>query len=115
MAGGSRVLPTGMRGASWVSQWRTPGCAPHPARGACSSVVDWGPRSHVHHRVCLFLIFFFKILFIYSWETHTHRERERERQRHRQREKEAPWREPHVGLDPGSPVSGPGLKAEVNC
>ena len=48
-------------------------------------------------------------------DTHTQRERERERQRHRQREKEAPWREPHVGLDPGSPVSGPGLKAEVNC
>ncbi|XP_072690185.1 tRNA wybutosine-synthesizing protein 3 homolog isoform X1 [Canis lupus baileyi] len=39
-----------------------------------------------------------------------HRERERERQRHRQREKQAPCREPDVGLDPGSPGSGPGLQ-----
>ena len=42
------------------------------------------------------------------------RERERERQRHRQREKQAPFREPNVGLDPGSPGSGPGLKAALN-
>ena len=33
------------------------------------------------------------------------------RQRHKQREKQAPCREPNVGLDPGSPGSGPGLKA----
>ena len=38
-------------------------------------------------------------------------ERERKRQRHRQREKQALCREPDVGLDPGSPGSGPGLKA----
>ena len=42
------------------------------------------------------------------------RDRERERQRHRQREKQAPCREPDVGLDPGSPGSGPGLKAVLN-
>ena len=51
-------------------------------------------------------------------DTHTHihrkRERERERQSHRQREKQAPCREPDVGLDPGSPGSGPGLKAVLN-
>ena len=41
--------------------------------------------------------------------------RERERQRHRQREKQAPCREPDVGLDPGSPGSGSGLKAVLNC
>ena len=29
-------------------------------------------------------------------------ERERERLRHRQREKQAPYREPDVGLDPGT-------------
>ena len=46
--------------------------------------------------------------------THTHRERERERQRHRQREKQAPCQEPNVGLDPGSPGSGPGLKVALN-
>ena len=46
--------------------------------------------------------------------THTHRERERERQRHRQREKQAPGKEPDVGLHPGSPGSGPGLKAALN-
>ena len=49
---------------------------------------------------------------------HTHRERERERererQRHRQREKQAPCREPHVGLDSGSPGSNPGLQAALN-
>ena len=38
-------------------------------------------------------------------------QRERERQRHRQREKKAPCREPDVGLDPGTPGSGPGPKA----
>ena len=40
-------------------------------------------------------------------------DRERERQRPRQREKQAPLREPD-GLDPGSPGSGPGLKAALN-
>ena len=39
----------------------------------------------------------------------------KESQRHRQREKQAPCREPDVGLDPGSPESGPGLKAVLNC
>ena len=34
-------------------------------------------------------------------------ETERERQRHRQREKQTPHREPNVGLDPGTPGSGP--------
>ena len=38
-------------------------------------------------------------------DTHTQRGRDR------QREKQAPRREPDVGLDPGSPRSGPGLKA----
>ena len=39
------------------------------------------------------------------------RERERERERDRQREKQSPCREPDVGLDHGSPGSGPGPKA----
>ena len=38
---------------------------------------------------------------------------ERERQRHRQREKQAPGREPDVGLDPRTPGSRPGLKADA--
>ena len=42
------------------------------------------------------------------------RDRERERQRHMPREKQAPCREPDVGLDPGSPGSRTGLKAELN-
>ena len=46
-------------------------------------------------------------------DTHTERERERERQRHRQREKQAPCREPDVGLDPRTPGSRPGLKADA--
>ena len=41
------------------------------------------------------------------------RDREREKQRHRQKEKQAPCREPDVGLDPGSPGSRPGLKADA--
>ena len=43
----------------------------------------------------------------------TQRERERERQRHRQREKQAPCREPDMGLDPRTPGSCPGLKADA--
>ena len=44
----------------------------------------------------------------------TQRERERERQRHRQREKQALCREPDMGLEAGSPESGPGLKVVLN-
>ena len=39
---------------------------------------------------------------------------QREEQKHKQREKQAPCREPDVGLNPGSPGSGPGLKAALN-
>ena len=45
----------------------------------------------------------------------TERERERERQRHRQKEKQAPCRQPKVGLDPGTPGSHPGLKADASA
>ena len=48
--------------------------------------------------------FLLKILFV--------RDTER-RQRHRQREKQAPWREPDVELDPGTPGSHPELKADA--
>ena len=48
--------------------------------------------------------FFFKILFIYSWETQNEREK--------QREKQAPCKEPDVGLDPETPGSRPGPKAD---
>ena len=41
------------------------------------------------------------------------RDTERERQRHRQREKQAPCWEPDVGLDPGTPGSCPGPKADA--
>ena len=51
-----------------------------------------------------FLSYFFLIM----------RDTQRERQRHRQREKQAPCREPDVGLVPGTPGSGPGLKAALN-
>ena len=40
-------------------------------------------------------------------------EKEKERQRHRQREKQAPYREPNVGLDPRTPGSQPGPKADA--
>ena len=41
------------------------------------------------------------------------RDTERERQRHRQREKQAPCREPDMGLDPRTPGSHPGPKADI--
>ena len=39
--------------------------------------------------------------------------RDTERQRHQQREKLAPFREPDVGLDPGTPGSYPKPKADA--
>ena len=42
---------------------------------------------------------------------HTHTHTHTQRQRHRQRKKQAPFREPDVGLDPGTPGSSPGPKA----
>ena len=54
-----------------------------------------------------FFFFFFKIylyLFMIDMEGG---------QRHRQREKQATCREPNMGLDPGTPGSGPGPKAGV--
>ena len=50
--------------------------------------------------------------FIYLFMRDTHRG-ERERQRHRQREKKDPCGEPDAELDPGSPGSRPGLKADA--
>ena len=41
------------------------------------------------------------------------RDTERKRQRHRQREKQESHREPDVGLDPGTPESCPGPKADA--
>ena len=38
----------------------------------------------------------------------------REAETQAEREKQTPCREPDVGLDPGSPGSGPGLKAVLN-
>ena len=40
------------------------------------------------------------------------RDTQRERQRPRQKEKQAPFRKPDVGLDPRTPGSCPGPKAE---
>ena len=37
--------------------------------------------------------------------------RDREREAETQSKKQAPCREPDVGIDPGTPESGPGLKA----
>ena len=46
-------------------------------------------------------------------EREREREKERERQRHRRREKQAPSQEPDVGLDPRTPGSRPGPKADA--
>ena len=53
-------------------------------------------------------VYFFIKDFIYSSETHTEREAETQAEG-----KQAPLREPDVGLDPGTPGSGPGLKAAL--
>ena len=57
------------------------------------------------------MIDFFKD-FIYLFMKDTETEREAKTQAE---EKQAPCREPDVGLDSGSPGSGPGLKAALNC
>ena len=59
--------------------------------------------------IFIIIIFFKDLIYLFMRET------VRERQRHRQREKQAPSREPDVGLNPGTPGSGPGLKAALNC
>ena len=70
--------------------------------------IDFGtnPLSDMSFNIYSPFFFLKKKTFIYLFiET----KRERERQRHRQREKQASYREPDVGLDPGSPGSRPGL------
>ena len=76
--------------------------------------------SGFYHSTCMFnslFLFFVKDLFIYLFmidrEGEREKGRERERQRHRRREKQALYREPDVGLDPGTPESYPGPKAGV--
>ena len=51
----------------------------------------------------------FKDFYLFIHE----RQREREEQRHRQREKQGPRREPDTGLNPGTPGSHPGQKADA--
>ena len=60
------------------------------------------------------MIFCFFVFVFFSFYLFIHRYRERERQRHRQREKQASYREPDVGLNPGSPGSRPGLQVVLN-
>ena len=55
----------------------------------------------------IILISFFKKDFIYLFI------HERQRERHRQRKKQAPCREPDVGLDPRTPGSRSGPKADA--
>ena len=87
---------------------RTSGSFPGPKAGA-------QPLSHPGVPVLMILFIYLKKYFIYFFMRETEGEREIERQRHRQREKQAPCREPDVGLDPGFPGAGPGLKAALNC
>ena len=55
----------------------------------------------------LSLFIFLKIFYLFIHE------RQREGQRHTCREKQAPFREPDVGLNPGTPRSRSGAKAEA--
>ena len=51
--------------------------------------------------------------FIHLFMRERERETDRQTDRHREREKQAPCREPNVGLDPGTPGSCPGPKADT--
>ena len=62
---------------------------------------------HMCKHTVMNIFTFFKI-YLFMRDTHT------ESQRCRQREKQAPFREPDVGLNPGSPESCPGVKAVLN-
>ena len=55
-------------------------------------------RYHIapHKNVKMPSIFFKDFIYLFIRDT------EKARQRHRKREKQAPWREPDVGLDPGT-------------
>ena len=57
-----------------------------------------------------------KVFFLHIYLFIHDRHRERERQADTQAEGEAgSMQEADVGLDPGSPGSGPGAKAALNC
>ena len=58
----------------------------------------------------LFYYYYFLRFSLFVRDTGGEREAE-----HRQREKQVPCREPDVGLDRGTPGSGPEPKAELNC
>ena len=59
----------------------------------------------IENYICL--LFFRDFIYLFMRDT------EKERQRHRQREKQAPCREPYMGLDPRTPGSHPGPKADA--
>ena len=58
---------------------------------------------------CFFFFFFFLRFYLFIHERHT----ERKAGTQVEREKQAPCREPDVGLDPGTPGSRPGPKADA--
>ena len=71
--------------------------------------------AQVHVMVIFIYIYYIFIIYYYIFEDFyifIH-ETQRERQRHRQREKQAPCRESDAGLDPGTPGSCPGPKADT--
>ena len=75
----------------------TPGSCPGPKAGAKPLRHPGIPDSFI----------FNKIFYLFIHERHTDRGRDIGR------EKQAPCREPDVGLDPGTPGSCPGLKADA--
>ena len=97
--------------ASYIWHW---GIFPHTPSKKPSHPTNDKPHTHKQTIESTFyliqLYFFLRFIYLFMRDT----EKERERQRHRQREKQAPCREPDMGLDPGSPGSGPGLKVALN-
>ena len=81
---------------------RSPGSGPGPKAAL----------NRLSHPGCPQTTFLFFIFFIY--DRHTHREGEREAEPQAEGEAGSPCREPDVGLNPGSPGSGPGLKVARN-
>ena len=126
---GRQRIPTSLGPATCVTLPRHMATGPAPQGSVSPAQMCWlshGRKPSAVGATWLCRSFFFKILFIYLFfkrfiylfiherYTHTHTHTERERQRHRQREKWPPCREPDVGLDPGYPRSGLGLKAVLN-
>ena len=97
----------------------------YPLKGSFSGSFHFLPSIFLQCSIPSMLSSWAVLLLVYVWDSHPFfffaflrfylfiHEKIRERQRHRQREKPAPCREPYEGLDPRTPWSRTGLKADT--